>query len=112
MIEIIESLNIAAVAGAMGGVVRYAVFRESYGELARNIVTGGITAHYTALTASVGLLNWLKISVLPPPLTHELYTGCVAFVIGFFGVVLLVYAQEKIIEKKLVPKVVRETPNE
>lgn len=101
MQELIDSLNIAAVAGSAGGIVRYTIFRESHAELLRNIVSGGITAHYTAFTASVGIMKWLGITVLPEPLTYEMYSSSVAFIIGFFGSILLVYVQEKILETKL-----------
>lgn len=103
MQELIDGLNIAAVAGSAGGIVRYSIFHESRAELLRNIVSGGITAHYMSFITSVGIMEWLGISELPPPLTYDMYTSSVAFSIGFFGAVFMVYLQEKIFERTMQP---------
>jgi hypothetical protein len=96
-----ELLNTAAVAGGIGGLVRFMVFRESVAEAVRNILSGSITAHYVSPVAGIALLNWVGIKVLPPPLTHEIYTGAVAFVIGFFGAFTLLFIQEQLTARRV-----------
>ena len=99
MNELMAMFDTVAVAGAVGGIVRFAIFRESLKELVYNIITGAATAYYLAHTITVLLLVSLGISALPEPLTVGMVTKNVAFLTGFSGAVALVFIQERILSQ-------------
>lgn len=97
MEDILNMVDPIAVAGGIGGVVRFAIFRESFKELIYNVITGAATAYYLAHTITILFLAVMGVSTLPEPLTIGMVTKNVAFLTGFSGAVMLVFFQERVL---------------
>lgn len=112
MDALIAALHPIILAGLMGGFVRWLVFRESWTIAIPNILGGGIVAHYTTEAIVTILLEYMnKTTTITDPVINTIISAT-AFLIGFFGMFILTFAQETIVTytKRKLKEPRRENP--
>lgn len=112
MDALIATLHPVILAGIMGGFVRWLVFRENWSIALPNVIGGGIVAHYTTEAIVAIVIEYMdKATTLTDPIVGTIISAT-AFIIGFFGMFILTFAQETIVAytKRKLKEPRRENP--